>query len=122
MCNLHSVTTNQAAIIALFRVVNRYVGNLRQCRAFFGYPAPVIRNTAAGTEMVTMRWGMPLPPRTGGPLVPNNLATLRSSIRGWGTLLFAKPFSRRARRAIGGSFSLLLARTIESVCLWLFKI
>jgi hypothetical protein len=26
--NLYSVTTNQAAIAALFRVVNRYVGNL----------------------------------------------------------------------------------------------
>jgi hypothetical protein len=28
MCNLYSITTNQAAIIALFRVVNRYDGNL----------------------------------------------------------------------------------------------
>jgi len=28
MCNLYSITTNQAAIIALFRVLNRYVGNL----------------------------------------------------------------------------------------------
>jgi len=28
MCNLYNITTNQAAIIALFRVVNRYVGNL----------------------------------------------------------------------------------------------
>ena len=28
MCNLYSITTNQAAIIALFRVINRYVGNL----------------------------------------------------------------------------------------------
>jgi hypothetical protein len=28
MCNLYSITTNQAAMIALFRVVNRYVGNL----------------------------------------------------------------------------------------------
>jgi hypothetical protein len=28
MCNLYSITTNQAAIGALFRVVNRYVGNL----------------------------------------------------------------------------------------------
>ncbi len=27
MCNLYSITTNQAAIAALFRVVNRY-GNL----------------------------------------------------------------------------------------------
>jgi hypothetical protein len=28
MCNLYSITTNQAAIVALFRVLNRYVGNL----------------------------------------------------------------------------------------------
>ena len=28
MCNLYSITTNQAPIIALFRVINRYVGNL----------------------------------------------------------------------------------------------
>jgi hypothetical protein len=27
MCNLYSITTNQAAIAALFRVVNRYVGH-----------------------------------------------------------------------------------------------
>ena len=27
-CNLYSITTNQAAIIAPFRVLNRYVGNL----------------------------------------------------------------------------------------------
>jgi len=28
MCNLYSITTNQAAIIALFRVINHHVGNL----------------------------------------------------------------------------------------------
>jgi hypothetical protein len=28
MCNLYSITTDQTAIIALFRVINRYVGNL----------------------------------------------------------------------------------------------
>jgi hypothetical protein len=28
MCNLHSITSNQAAIIALFPVMNHYVGNL----------------------------------------------------------------------------------------------
>ena len=34
---------------------------------FPDYPAPVIHNTDAGTEMTLMRWGMPPPPRTGGP-------------------------------------------------------
>ena len=38
---------------------------------FPDYPAPVIRYTDAGSEMVLMRWGMPSPPRTGGPPVTN---------------------------------------------------
>jgi len=72
MCNLYSITTNQEAIRALFRKVNRYVGNLAPMSSVFpDYPAPVIRNTDAGTKMVTMRWGMPPPPRTGGPPVTN---------------------------------------------------
>jgi putative SOS response-associated peptidase YedK len=59
MCNLYSITTNQAAIIALFHVINRYVGNLPPMPGVFpDYPAPV-RNTDTGTEMVRMRWGMP---------------------------------------------------------------
>jgi putative SOS response-associated peptidase YedK len=46
MCNLYSITTNQAAIIALFRVINRYVGNLAPMPGVFpDYPAPVVRNT-----------------------------------------------------------------------------
>jgi hypothetical protein len=46
MCNLYSLTTNQAAIIALFRVMNRYVGNLPPMPGVFpDYPAPVVRNT-----------------------------------------------------------------------------
>ena len=72
MCNLYSITTNQAAIIALFRVINRYVGNLPPMPGVFpDYPAPVIRNADAGTEMVTMRWGMPPPPSEPGPPVTN---------------------------------------------------
>ena len=72
MCNLYSITTNQAAIAALFRVINRYVGNLAPMPGVFpDYPAPVISNTEAGTEMTLMRWGMPPPPRTRGPPVTN---------------------------------------------------
>jgi putative SOS response-associated peptidase YedK len=45
MCNLYSITTNQAAIAALFCVINRYVGNLPPMPGVFpDYPAPVIRN------------------------------------------------------------------------------
>jgi putative SOS response-associated peptidase YedK len=64
MCNLYSITTNQAAIIALFRVVNRYVGNLPPMAGVFpDYPAPVVRNTGDGRELTMMRWGMPPPLR-----------------------------------------------------------
>lgn len=56
MCNLYSITTNQAAIAALFRVVNRYVGNLAPMPGVFpDYPAPLIRNTENGTELTLMR-------------------------------------------------------------------
>ena len=52
MCNhLYSITTNQAAIAALFRVVNRYVGNLAPMPGVFpDYPAPVVRNSAANAK------------------------------------------------------------------------
>ena len=66
MCNLYSITTNQAAIIALFRVVNRYVGNLPPMPGVFpDYPAPVVRNAGADRELTMMRWGMPPPPKFG---------------------------------------------------------
>ena len=72
MCNLYSITTNQQAIAALFRRMNRYVGNLPPMTGVFpDYPAPVVRNVGEAQEMVLMRWGMPPPPRTGGPPVTN---------------------------------------------------
>jgi hypothetical protein len=44
VCNLYSITPNQAAIIALFRVMNQYVGNLPPMPGVFpDYPAPVGR-------------------------------------------------------------------------------
>jgi putative SOS response-associated peptidase YedK len=49
---------------------------------FPDYPAPVIRNTDAdGVELAMMRWGMPPPPRSGGPPVTNIRNT--SSPRSW---------------------------------------
>src|SRR5258708_40287320 len=60
MCNLYSITTNQVAIIALFRVVNRYVGNLAPMPGVFpDYKAPIVRNGAEGRELARARWGMP---------------------------------------------------------------
>jgi putative SOS response-associated peptidase YedK len=47
MCNLYSITTNQAALLALFRAINHNVGNLPPMPGVFpDYPAPVVRNTA----------------------------------------------------------------------------
>ena len=59
MCNLYSITTNQAAIIALFRVVNRYLGLAPMPGVFPDYQAPIVRNGAEGRELATARWGMP---------------------------------------------------------------
>ena len=44
VCNLYSITTNEEAIRALFRVMNRYVGNLAPMPGVFpDYPAPTRR-------------------------------------------------------------------------------
>ncbi len=83
MCNLYSITTNQEAIRALFRVMNRYVGNLAPMPGVFpDYPAPVVRNAGAEREMTMMRWGMPPPPRAGGFPVTNIRNTTSPHWRG----------------------------------------
>jgi putative SOS response-associated peptidase YedK len=90
MCNLYSITTNQAAIIALFRVINRYLGNLPPMPGVFpDYPAPVVRNADAGRELVLMRWGMQPSLRRPGPPVTNIRNT---SSPHWGVWL--KPENR----------------------------
>ena len=67
VCNLYSITTNQEAIIRLFRVMNRYVGNLAPMPGVFpDYSAPVIRNAGSDRELAMMRLGMPPPPRLPG--------------------------------------------------------
>src|SRR3954447_24495411 len=84
MCNLYSITTNQEAIRHLFRVMNRYVGNLPPMPGVFpDYPAPVIRNAEHGTELAMMRWGMPPPPRAGGYPVTNIRNTSSPHWRVW---------------------------------------
>ena len=84
MCNLYSITTNQAAIIALFRVMNRYVGNLPPMPGVFpDYPAPVVRNAGTERELTMMRWGMPPPPRAGGFPVTNIRNTSSPHWRVW---------------------------------------
>ena len=129
MCNLYSITTNQAAIINLFRVINRYVGNLAPMPGVFpDYPAPVVRNTDTGTEMTLMRWGMPPPPRTGGAPVTNIRNTSSPHWRGWlkpenRCLVPANSFAecapeqktrRPARRTWSGSRSMRIGRCSRS--------
>jgi putative SOS response-associated peptidase YedK len=38
---------------------------------FPDYPAPVVRNVGTDRELTMMRWGMPPPPKFGGPPVTN---------------------------------------------------
>jgi putative SOS response-associated peptidase YedK len=84
MCNLYSITTNQAAIAGLFRVMSRYVGNLPPMPGVFpDYPAPVVRNVGAERELTMMRWGMPPPPKFGGAPITNIRNTSSPHWRGW---------------------------------------
>jgi putative SOS response-associated peptidase YedK len=60
MCNLYSITTNQATIIALFpghQQIRRQPA--ADARVLPDYPAPAVHNAGAEREMVLMRWGMP---------------------------------------------------------------
>jgi hypothetical protein len=47
---------------------------------FPDYPALVVRNTDTGRELSMMRWGMPPPPRTGGPPVTNIRNTIIAAL------------------------------------------
>jgi putative SOS response-associated peptidase YedK len=61
MCNLYSMTTSQAAIIALTRAMRDTTGNLPPLPGIFrDYRAPVVRNAPDGVrELAMLRWGMP---------------------------------------------------------------
>ena len=62
MCNLYSMTTNVEAIRRMFNVEasNDRTGNLPSMPGIYpDYPAPIVRNSSAGRELVTARWGMP---------------------------------------------------------------
>jgi putative SOS response-associated peptidase YedK len=81
--------TTKGRLIGLFRVMNRYVGNLANAGRVPEYPAPVMRNSDTERELTMMRWGMPLPPKFGGPPVTNIRNTASPHWRGW-----LKPESR----------------------------
>ncbi|MEZ0081476.1 SOS response-associated peptidase [Bradyrhizobium japonicum] len=90
MCNLYSITKNQDAIRKLFAVTNDMSGNLPAMPGVFpDQEAPVIRNGVSQRELIKMRWGMPPPPKFGGPPVTNIRNTSSPHWRGW-----LKPESR----------------------------
>jgi putative SOS response-associated peptidase YedK len=90
MCNLYSITTNQAAIRALFKVVKDRAGNLPPLPAIFpDGVAPVVRVNEGERELTTMRWGMPGPPQLGGAPITNIRNTASPHWRRW-----LKPESR----------------------------
>jgi putative SOS response-associated peptidase YedK len=61
MCNLYSITTSQAAILAFTRALRDHAGNLPPLPGIFpDYQAPVVRNAPDGVrELAMLRWGMP---------------------------------------------------------------
>lgn len=79
MCNLYSHTSNVRAIADLVGALRNLAGNLPpQTGIFPDYPAPIVRTDEDGALALAMaRWGMPPPPRLGGPPVTNirNLAS-----------------------------------------------
>ena len=60
MCNLYSLTKGQQAIIEFTRAMVDRTGNLPPMPGIFpDYPAPIVRNSDEGRELVLARWGMP---------------------------------------------------------------
>lgn len=62
MCNLYSMTTNQQAVLRLFRVIGNRAAHVEQKDAIFpGHQAPVVRRTPDGErELVNLSWGFVL--------------------------------------------------------------
>ena len=59
MCNLYNVSTNQDAIRALTKALDR-LGNMPPSLDVYpDYPAPIVRNNDGERELVMVRWGMP---------------------------------------------------------------
>jgi putative SOS response-associated peptidase YedK len=84
MCNLYSITTNQDAIRRLFAVTSDMAGNLPSMPGVFpDQGAPVVRTHDSHRELIKMRWGMPPPPKFGGPPITNIRNLSSPHWRGW---------------------------------------
>lgn len=67
-----------------FRPMNRYIGNLPPMPGVFpDYPAPVVCKAGDEQQMVLKRWGMPPPPKFGGPPATNVRNTSSPHWRVW---------------------------------------
>lgn len=63
MCSLDSVMTNQQAIRTIAKVMIDHIGNLQPLPEVRpNTMAPIIRDAKGDRELVTARWGMPMPP------------------------------------------------------------
>ncbi|BBC02689.1 putative SOS response-associated peptidase YedK [Bradyrhizobium elkanii] len=84
MCNLYSITTNQAAIAALFSRMNRYVGNLAPMPGVFSDLSspgnPECRRCRRDGDDAL---GHATPTQDGGPPVTNIRNTSSPHWRGW---------------------------------------
>ncbi|EKF60557.1 hypothetical protein QWE_05808 [Agrobacterium albertimagni AOL15] len=59
MCNLYNITTNQEAIRAFTKAIDR-LGNLEpSLNVYPDQMAPIVRNNGGEREAVMVRWGMP---------------------------------------------------------------
>ncbi len=68
----------------LYRVCIRAGGRPAECSDDANaHPAPVVRNAGADRELIRMRWGMPPPPKFGGPPVTNIRNTASPHWRDW---------------------------------------
>jgi putative SOS response-associated peptidase YedK len=62
MCNLYSMTSNQAAIRQLSMFLGDITGNLATYPGIYpDYPAPIVRNHDGNRQLAMARWGMPSP-------------------------------------------------------------
>lgn len=85
MCNLYSMTRNQAAILELARAMRDTTGNLPPLPGIFpDQMAPVVHNALDGVrELGMLRWGMPCPPAFGTQAVTNIRNTKSPHWRRW---------------------------------------
>src|SRR5882724_7647339 len=94
MCDLNSMTTNQTAMAALFRVLNQSVGNRPPVRGVPGLLCPVVRQRRRRARDGPDALGKTTAATHGGPTCHTNI--LNTSSPHWRACLEPKrPFRNR---------------------------